>query len=104
MDYDHIRARLRLLTTEQGGRRTPITSGYRSHWAFPPDHHPDRHDGPVTLDAVRTLAPGEEAMVRLHPLVPDLWPPLIPGLRLTMYEGARVVGFAEVVEVVPATR
>lgn len=45
---------------------------------------------------------GAEAIVRLHPLFRDLWPPVVPGIRLAMLEGARVVGVAEVVEVVPA--
>ncbi|MEA5362488.1 hypothetical protein VA596_23325 [Amycolatopsis sp., V23-08] len=100
----YIRARLRLLTAGQGGRQNPIRSGYRSHWGFPPDLHPDSHDAPLTLEVVKTLSPGEQAMVRLHPLVPDLWPPVTSGLRLSMYEGARIVGRADVVEVVPPTR
>ncbi|WP_143268965.1 hypothetical protein [Amycolatopsis vastitatis] len=100
----YIRARLLLVTASQGGRRTPIHSGYRSHWVFPPDVHPESHDAPLTLETVKTLAPGEEATVRLHPLMPDLWPPVGPGLRLSMREGARIVGLAEVVEVVPPSR
>jgi hypothetical protein len=42
----------------------------------------------------------ETTTVRLHPLAPDLWPALSPGLRLTMREGSRVVGVAGVIEVV----
>jgi len=97
----YIRARLRLLTTAQGGRHTPIYSGYRSHWAFPPGFRQEGHDAPLTLELTITLAPGEEAMVRLHPIAPDLWPQVAPGLRLSMFEGARLVGLADVVEVVP---
>ena len=33
-DVGYIRARLRLVSAEAGGRQTLITSGYRSHWAF----------------------------------------------------------------------
>lgn len=97
-----VRARLRLLTSEEGGRRTPITSGGRSHWSFPPEIHADGHDAPLTLERgpQQWLQPGEDTTVRLHPLAPDLWPPLSEGLRLTMCEGARVVGIAEVIEVV----
>lgn len=96
----YVRARLRLSTTEEGGRKSPIASGYRSHWTFPPDVHNQGHDAPLTLEAGPSvwLHPGEEATVRLHPLAPDLWPGLEPGLRLTMREGARVVGLAEVIE------
>jgi hypothetical protein len=42
----------------------------------------------------------ETTTVRLLPLAADLWPALSPGLRLTMREGARVVGVAGVIEVV----
>lgn len=47
------------------------------------------------------MAPGKETVVRLHPLEPEYWPPIECGLRLVMLEGARVVGHAEVLEVVP---
>ncbi|MEV6621145.1 hypothetical protein AB0M83_27955 [Amycolatopsis sp. NPDC051106] len=97
----YIRARLRLVTTEQGGRHTAIHSGYRAHWAFPSDVHRERHDAPLTLEGRKTLAPGNEAMIRLHPLAPDLWPPISAGLRLSMLEGPRLVGLADVVNVVP---
>lgn len=97
-----VRAHLRLLSSAEGGRQTPIASGYRSHWTFPPEVDEDGHDAPVTLETGPDvwLQPGEEADVRLHPLAPDLWPPLTPGLELTMREGARVVGVAEIIEVV----
>ena len=49
------------------------------------------------------LGPGQQATVRLHPLCPDLWPDLVPGIRLAMMEGARVIGYAEVLETIPAT-
>lgn len=100
----YLRARLRLLTHDEGGRQSPIASGHRAHWAFAPEIHGERHDAPLTLETGprEWLDPGEEAMVRLHPLFPDLWPPIVPGIRLTMLEGARIVGVAEVVEAVPA--
>lgn len=34
-----VRARLHLLTSQEGGRATPIATGYRSHWTFPPEVH-----------------------------------------------------------------
>ena len=100
----YIRARLRQLTHEEGGRKNPIAAGYRSHRVLPPEVHHERHDAPLTLESGpgEWLDPGEEAMVRLHALSWDLWPAVVPGIRLTMLEGARVVGVAEVVEAVPA--
>ncbi|GAA5014900.1 hypothetical protein GCM10023317_53880 [Actinopolymorpha pittospori] len=102
-EHGYIRARLWLLSTEDGGRKGPIASGYRSCWAFPPEVHDEMHDAPLTLESGvgEWLAPGAEAIVRLHPLAPDLWPPITPGIRLTMVEGARVVGMADVLEAVP---
>lgn len=102
-DGGYIRARLRLVSTQEGGRQTPIASGYRSHWAFPPEVHRDSHDAPLTIESGpgRWMAPGEETVVRLHPLAPAYWPRIASGLRLTMLEGSRVVGHAEVLEVVP---
>jgi hypothetical protein len=99
----YIRARLRLRSTSDGGRRTAMASGYRAHWVFPPEVHADRHDAPLTFEAgpEHWLAPGEVATVRLHPLVPELWPVVSRGLELTLLEGARVIGTARVLEVVP---
>lgn len=99
-----IRARLRLVTTEQGGRRGPISSGYRSCWGFPPEVHADMHDGPLLIEGQNVLSPGEVAMVRIHPLVPDLWPEISDGLPLGMFEGSRKVGEAVVIEVVAPDR
>ena len=70
----YIRARLRLLTTEEGGRQSAIASCYRSHWAFAPEVHDESRDGPLTLESGpgQWLHPDAETMVRLHPLAPDL--------------------------------
>src|SRR4051812_41897253 len=64
-EHGYIRARLRLLTEAEGGRRTAMASGYRSNWAFPPELHDDRHDAPLTLESRqgRWLDPGEETAV-----------------------------------------
>lgn len=99
----YIRVRLRLTAAEQRGRRTPLNSGYRAHWGFPTDFHQENLDAPLTLEGARTLAPGGETIARLHPLVPELWPSIEPGLRLSMLEGSRLVGVADVIEVVPRT-
>lgn len=61
-DHGYIRARVRLLTTEEGGRRTPILSGYRSCWGFPPEVHADLHDGPLVLEGATELGLGEDAI------------------------------------------
>lgn len=104
-EHGYIRARLRLVATEEGGRSGPIASGYRSHWTFPTNVDQDGHDAPLTLEAGPDLwlEPGQETMIRLHPLVPYVWPVLTPGLSLKMCEGSRVVGYAEIVEIASPT-
>lgn len=99
----YVRVRLHLLSSGEGGRQGAIASGYRSHWAFPPEVHTERHDAPLTLESGQWLDPGSEAVIRLHPLFPGPWPPLVPGTVLTMLEGARVVGYAEVLAAIPPT-
>lgn len=103
--HGYVRARVHLLATGDGGRSTALVSGYRAHWSFPSEVHDQSHDAPLTLEAGPSmrLGPGQQATVRLHPLCPDLWPDLVPGIRLAMMEGARVIGYAEVLETIPAT-
>jgi len=101
-EHGYIRARLRLLKPVEGGRHTPIFTGYRSHWAFPPEIHNERHDAPLLIEDSDALGLGEEAIVRLHPLAPQLWPTLHEGDQLEMLEGARLFGVANVVETVAA--
>ena len=102
--HGYIRARLRLLTTQQGGRRSPISSGYRSCWRFPPEVHAEMHDGPLVLEEQQLLELGAVATVRLYPLVPSLWPDVYTGMHLDMFEGSRQVGEAVVLEVVGPER
>ncbi|MFD8321574.1 elongation factor Tu [Kitasatospora purpeofusca] len=78
-------ARLRLLSTAEGGRRTPITGGYR------PQFHLRTGDvvGEVRLpDGVAVALPGEtvEVTVTLGQSVP-----LEPGLGFAVREGGRTV-------------
>jgi hypothetical protein len=101
--HGYIRARLRLLSTEEGGRQNPIFHGHRSCWGFPPEVHPYMHDAPLVIEQEWALPPGGVATVRLHPLWPEHWPDIQPGLLLGMFEGSRLVGRAEVLKVVPAT-
>ncbi|WP_154795795.1 hypothetical protein [Occultella kanbiaonis] len=99
-EHGYIRARLRLLATHEGGRTRPIFTGYRAHWWFEPEVHPDSHDAPLLIEGSGMLELGAEALIRLHPTCPEGWPEPTPGLQLKMMEGAQVVGLAEVVEVV----
>jgi hypothetical protein len=98
-----VRIRVRLLTTAEGGRQGPISDGYRSSWNI--GNRTDSgewsfNDAPMLLDDRESLAPGESATARIHPLAPEFWIHVSAGLGIAMHEGARVVGRAEVLAVV----
>jgi hypothetical protein len=99
-----VRLRLRLLPTEEGGRKGPIADGYRGSWDIgnrSEDDEPTSNDAPLLFDEPgKWLSPGESATARLHPLAPEFWLHVKPGLKVVMKEGRRVVGRGEVVEVV----
>jgi hypothetical protein len=101
----YIRARLRLASTEEGGRRGPLVSGYRAAWHFG-DFTEDGvivlNDAPITIEGRDWLGPGGEASVRLHPLHFEFWNDARPGREIELMEGTRRVGIATVLEVVGA--
>jgi translation elongation factor EF-Tu-like GTPase len=104
---DHTRrllilARLRLLTTGEGGRRGPIASDYRPDWNIGNRHEgqPELNGGRVFLEDREWLQPGEEAVVRIEPLVSDRWRHVTPGLQMAMHEGSRICGVATVLETI----
>lgn len=79
MDVDHLRVPLML------GR--------------PPDVHEEMHDGPLLIEGQGHIEPGGSGVVSLLSLVPELWPQVVPGMSLGMFEGSRQVGQATVLEV-----
>jgi hypothetical protein len=55
----------------------------------------------ITIEAAEAIGPGATGLVRLHPMYWDAWEGVRAGQRITMLEGLRIVGVAEVLEVVP---
>ena len=106
-EHGFVRVRFRLLTTDEGGRKGPIADGYRASWDI--GNRTDSgewtsNDAPLLLECHdEWVAPGETAIARIHPLVPELWAHVRPGLEVAMHEGSRVVGRGEVIEVVGPT-
>jgi elongation factor Tu len=98
-----IRVRVRLLTTDEGGRRGPIADGYRASWNIGSRTDTGEsmlNDAPLLLEDGEQLAPGEIANGRIHPIAAEFWTHVSAGLEIAMHEGARVVGRGEVLEVV----
>ena len=100
-----VRVRFRLLKTEEGGRQGPIADGYRACWDI--GNRTDSgermfNDAPMLFEGSdEWIPPGEGGLARIHPLVPAYWVNVSPGLEVAMYEGSRIVGGGEVLEVVP---
>lgn len=90
-----IRANLRLVPTNQGGRSSPIESGYRSLACF--EGSPSDFGFELELDADR-LAPGESGSGKLSFWAVEELPALSAGQSFELREGARVVGHGTVLE------
>jgi hypothetical protein len=99
-----VRVRFRLLTTAEGGRHAPIGDGYRACWDIGNRTESGErmfNDAPMLYESRdEWIAPGGDGVARIHPLVPELWVNVQPGPDVEMYEGSRVVGRGEVLEVV----
>jgi hypothetical protein len=105
-DYErrigYVRARLRLVATDAGGRAAGVMDDYRPNWGIGEHLSGDAllAGAPITIEDAERLDAGETGFVRLHPISWERWADVRPGARITMHEGARIVGVAEVVEVV----
>lgn len=73
--------RLRVFTVEEGGQNRHVQSGMKASWTGP-----DRCPLPGLLelpdDAVRSIAPGAEAVVHVRPLEPSSWRDVEVGTRI----------------------
>lgn len=97
--------RLRLFTVEEGGQRRHIQSGLRAAWTA--SGVPQLLAGPLMLadDSQRSVAPGAEATVHVHPMQPSAWIDVEPGTRLGMCRnGRRELGEGTVIERVRVPR
>jgi hypothetical protein len=95
-----LRLALDLAPTDRGGRRRPLTDGYRASMSFGRRRRgvePIVHDAIVVLEDVAQLAPGQRGTARAWVLAPDELPrDLGEGSVFTLLENDRIVGRAEV--------
>jgi hypothetical protein len=98
----YVRASLRLVSVEDGCPAAGISSGARPNWGIGQRLSGDGllARAPVTLETGEGLAPGETGLVRIHPRSWEAWRSVRPGDRIPMLRGPRIVGVAEVVDVV----
>lgn len=101
MDRLIFTARVRLLPTEEGGKRKAVRSDYRPSWNLGNKWlgSPTLNDGRVLLDEGAEIAPGSEAVARIEPLAPEFWGQVRPGAVLPMQEGQHIVGYAEILRI-----
>lgn len=100
---DHFEARLALLPTEQGGRRTPIQSGYMPNWCLPTSDGRELASAAIELIDGEELAPGRVGLVRIYPFAPELWKHLPVGAGIEMTEGpSRPMGSATITRIIQA--
>ena len=94
---------LRLLTTDEGGRTTPLLGGstpevkfqYRPNWGLPQMTPPEQTGAPVLAFSREDIHSGEEVRVVIVPPYPQIvseWASVSVGDELPMYEGSRVRG------------
>jgi hypothetical protein len=98
-----LRARVRFLHTDEGGRRSPIHDDYRADIAFGPVGDPPTrrayHGVVAVFEGVDTVAPGETAAVRAYVRIPLYLPLAVePDTEFQFMEGPSVVAEAHGVE------
>jgi hypothetical protein len=101
----YIQAKLTLLATADGGRKTGIKTGYRPNHVFEysaPGSFKTTYIGDIQFEPDKTIVPGETAIVivcfLLVPIVPELSEYLTIGRKWYLHEGARLIGYAEILK------
>jgi len=95
-----LSARLELFPQDQGGRRSPIRSGYRPALWFgdtDPAGELRLHSCVVYFHGRDTLQPGESIDVDLAPVAFETWPTVLAGARFDVFDGTRPIGRGRVV-------
>jgi hypothetical protein len=98
-----LRLLVELAPADRGGRRRPVTDGYRASLSFGRRRRgiePIVHDAILVLEDVGALAPGDAAPARAWVISPDELPhSLAPDSIVTLLEGDRIIGRATVLDI-----
>jgi hypothetical protein len=98
-----LRLALDLAPADRGGRRRPLTDGYRGSMSFGRRRRgiePIVHDAVLVLEDADELAPGARGVARAWVLMPDELPrSLDAGDVFAFLENDRIIGRAELLEV-----
>ncbi|HET7170049.1 MAG TPA: hypothetical protein VFI18_00270 [Gaiellales bacterium] len=98
----YVRARLRVVAVEHGGPPAGVADGARPNWGIGQRLSGDGLLGraPVTVEGDGLIGPGQTGVVRIRPSEWEAWSDVRPGEAIPMLQGPRIVGIAEVVEIV----
>ena len=102
-DILRVRARIRLLPSEESGRTLPVRAGYRPNHNFFGPKNRNMTMGVIDLPDGFELHPGEsvETIIKF-----SMWPGLdgqiYPGREWRIQEGPKFVGIGTVVEIIHA--
>src|SRR4051794_24572736 len=99
MERPAFKVGLRLFSSAEGGRQSPIQSNYRPTFDLGNTWRgePLLNDARLLL-ATHELAPGAEGLATLEPLRPEYWDGVRVGTVVPFMEGSRIVGRAAVTE------
>jgi hypothetical protein len=99
----YVRARLRVVTVADGGPAAGVESGSRPNWGIGQRLSGDALLGraTATVEHGGRIEPGESGVIRLHPDDWTAWAQVRPGDAFPMLDGPRIVGVAQVLEIVP---
>ena len=98
-----VKAKVSLKTTEEGGRITGIKSGYRPDHVFEPFSEMNQMGafmGDIKFEDQEVFQPGETKIVMVRFLYTQIIEKYMKvGQKWLFYEGPRLVGNGEIVEV-----
>lgn len=91
-------AELRYLSTQEGGRITPVKSGYRPHVKFP--FSKIMTSGQQKFIDKEIVYPGDTVQAEITILSPQYFENLLEiGMEFEVGEGSRIVAFGELIEI-----
>lgn len=91
-------AELKYLTADEGGRRTPASSGYRPHIKFP--FSKMMTSGQQKFIGQDTVSPGETVQAKIMILSPQFFENMLEkGMAFEVGEGPRVVAIGKLIEI-----
>ena len=95
-----VRSMITLLSSESGGRNSPVRKGYSPNHNFGDETNREFYIGRLELSEEDSLAPGESRELVIHFLSGQgLRENLTPGRSWRIQEGAKLVGEGTVLEV-----